>query len=89
MKIKTVETTKKKATKKASVKKTTAKKTTKKPASKKLDTNMNLWTRDENGDLAIVVMKPEYKMQFIEKFGVEEIPTKVEFETWYSEIYLK
>lgn len=81
MKIKTVE--------KPKAKKTSKKKTTKKKVKKKSDTNCNLWVTDVNGELDRVSMKPEYRMQFVQEFGVERIPTKEEFESWYSTVYLK
>ena len=69
--------------------KKTAKKASKKKVVKKSDPNCNLWVTDENGDLDRVTMKPEYRIQFIQEFGVETIPNKEDFESWYSTVYLK
>jgi hypothetical protein len=84
--------TKKKNVKSTSKKNGTTKKTAKKTSStrktkKKSDPNCNLWVRNSEGDMEQVSLKPEYRMQFVNKFGTLEIPLKDEFEAWYSTVY--
>lgn len=60
------------------------KKVAKKSSTKsKNDPVYNLWVTDDNGELVTVIMKLEYKMSFITRFGLETIPSRESFEAWY------
>jgi len=72
--------------KKEVVNKKSKKKVTKKKVSKKKDPNVKLWSTDEEGELVMVTMKPQYIMVFVYNFGVRTIPNKIDFDEWYSEI---
>lgn len=85
-KTKTEKTTKRRTTKKATVnskKKPTRK--ARKPRRKKIK-DLNLWTYDENQELAIVKVPVKYRMDFLRKFGVLEPANKSEVVSWLKEI---
>ena len=77
---------KKKTTKKPSAKKTTKKKVVKKKS--KVIKDLSLWALNEDNKIEKVIVPLKYKMDYIQSFGVTEITTKSELETWLENMKL-
>jgi hypothetical protein len=69
-------------------KKSTNKKTTKKVVKSKVIKDLSLWAYDENNKIEKVIVPIKYKMDYVRKFGLLEITTKLELENWLENMKL-
>jgi len=74
-------------TDKVKVTKKTTKNTTKVKKTKTIK-DLSLWAYNENSEIEKVIVPIRYKMDYINRFGVMEITTKSELQTWLENMKL-
>lgn len=81
-------TEKVKVKKKTTKKPISKKKSTKKVVKKKVIKDLSLWALNEDNKIEKVIVPLEYKLDYIKRFGVMEITTKSELQTWLENMKL-